>query len=87
MGLALEPALLILDEPTQGLAETEIDQFMSLIREVAQSATVLLIEHNMGVVMEIADRITVLNFGAVLAEGTPEEIRNDDAVRHAYLGA
>lgn len=87
MGLALEPALLILDEPTQGLAESEIDQFMALIREVAQSATILLIEHNMGVVMELASRITVLNFGAVLAEGTPEEIRNNDDVRHAYLGA
>ncbi len=87
MGLALEPALLIHDEPTQGLAESEIEQFMALIREVSQSATILLIEHNMGVVMELADKITVLNFGAVLAEGTPDEIPKDDAVRHAYLGA
>ncbi len=85
--LVQKPKLLILDEPTQGLAESEIEQFMALIREVSQSATILLIEHNMGVVMELADKITVLNFGAVLAEGTPDEIRKDDAVRHAYLGA
>jgi len=86
MGLALAPKLLILDEPTQGLAEGEIETFNTLIRTVAEDATVLLIEHNMNVVMALADRITVLNFGEVLAEGTPEEIRANEDVQSAYLG-
>ena len=87
MGLALGPKLLILDEPTQGLADGEIENFVELVRGVVCEATVLLIEHNMGVVMRLADRITVLNFGKVLAEGSPEEIRADAAVQSAYLGA
>ena len=81
-----EPKLLILDEPTQGLAAGEIETFNDLIRTVAKDATVMLIEHNMHVVMALADRITVLNFGEVLAEGTPEEIRANDDVQSAYLG-
>jgi branched-chain amino acid transport system ATP-binding protein len=86
MGLALAPKLLILDEPTQGLAEGEIESFVALIREVANEATVLLIEHNMDVVMALASTITVLDMGKVLAEGTPAEIRADAAVQRAYLG-
>ena len=87
LGLALEPRLLILDEPTQGLARDEISAFCALIREIAKDATVLMIEHNMSVVLELADRITVLDRGAVIAEGTPAEIENDDAVQQAYLGS
>ena len=87
MGLALKPRLLILDEPTQGLADGEIEAFVQLVREIARDATVLLIEHNMKVVMELAHRITVMNAGSILAEGTPEEIRGNDAVQAAYLGA
>ncbi|MER9416312.1 ABC transporter ATP-binding protein [Mesorhizobium sp. M0306] len=86
MGLALKPRLLILDEPTQGLADSEIDNFIELVREIADSATVLLIEHNMPVVMQLADRITVFNAGRILAEGTPEQIRANAAVQDAYLG-
>jgi branched-chain amino acid transport system ATP-binding protein len=86
MGLALAPKLLILDEPTQGLADAEITAFNALIREVTPQTTVLLIEHNMEVVMDLADRITVLNMGAKLAEGTPAEIRANAAVQAAYLG-
>ncbi|QDZ03430.1 ABC transporter ATP-binding protein [Nitratireductor mangrovi] len=86
MGLALAPRLLILDEPTQGLSDAEIESFIKLVREIAQSATVLLIEHNMPVVMALAGRITVMNAGAILAEGTPDEIRTNSAVQHAYLG-
>ena len=86
MGLALKPRLLILDEPTQGLADSEIDNFIALVREIARSATVLLIEHNMPVVMHLADRITVFNAGRILAEGTPEAIRENAAVQEAYLG-
>jgi branched-chain amino acid transport system ATP-binding protein len=86
MGLALHPRLLILDEPTQGLAAGEIAGFMALVRAVAAEATVLLIEHNMEVVMGLADRITVLNHGRVLASGTPGVVRADAAVQAAYLG-
>lgn len=86
MGLGQQPRLFILDEPTQGLAESEVEEFKRLIRALANDTTVLLIEHNMGVVMETADYITVLNFGETLAEGTPAEIRGNDAVQTAYLG-
>jgi len=87
MGLALKPKLLILDEPTQGLSDAEIDNFIALVREVAKDATVLLIEHNMPLVMQLAHRITVLDRGAILAEGTPEDIRANAAVQAAYLGS
>ncbi len=86
MGVAQAPRLLILDEPTQGLAESEIAEFNALIRSLAGDTTILLIEHNMNVVMELADRITVLETGAVLAEGTPAEIKSNPDVQEAYLG-
>jgi branched-chain amino acid transport system ATP-binding protein len=87
MGLALTPRLLILDEPTQGLAASEIDGFKTLVRSLVPQTTILLIEHNMEVVMDLATRITVLNFGRVLATGTPSEIRANPSVQEAYLGA
>lgn len=87
MGLALNPKLLILDEPTQGLAASEIEGFKALVRSLVPETTVLLIEHNMEVVMDLATRITVLTFGRVLATGTPQEIRANPAVQEAYLGA
>ena len=80
------PKLLILDEPTQGLAESEIAEFNALIEALAGETTILLIEHNMNVVMALADRITVLETGAVLAHGTPGEIKSNPAVQEAYLG-
>ncbi|MES2664674.1 MAG: ABC transporter ATP-binding protein [Pseudomonadota bacterium] len=86
MGLALRPRVLILDEPTQGLAAGEIDSFRALVRSLVPDMAVLLIEHNMEVVMDLADRITVLNSGKVLAVGTPAEIRANRAVQDAYLG-
>ncbi len=86
MGLGQDPKLLILDEPTQGLSDGEIAHFIELIRALSARATVLLIEHNINVVMALADRITVLNFGEVIAEGTPDEIRANTAVQAAYLG-
>lgn len=86
MGLAQAPRLLILDEPTQGLSDSEIGEFNALIRAIASQTTILLIEHNMHVVMELADFITVLNFGEVLAEGEPAAIRANRAVQEAYLG-
>lgn len=86
MGLVQAPRLLILDEPTQGLSDAEIAGFKALIRELAATTTILLIEHNMSVVMEVADRVTVLNFGEILAEGTPEEMHANADVQAAYLG-
>jgi len=86
MGLSLKPRLLILDEPTQGLSDGEIDNFVTLVGEIAKDATVMLIEHNMAVVMSLARRITVMDQGRVLAEGEPDEIRADPAVQAAYLG-
>ena len=87
MGVSQSPRLLILDEPTQGLAEVEIEGFNTLIRRLAGDTTILLIEHNMNVVMALADRITVLETGRVLAQGTPDEIRANQAVQDAYLGS
>jgi len=86
MALALEPKLLILDEPTQGLAPAEIVAFCDLVRDIARSATVLLIEHNLKVVLELARRITVMDQGRVIAEGAPAEIERHPAVQRAYLG-
>jgi branched-chain amino acid transport system ATP-binding protein len=87
MGVAQTPRLLILDEPTQGLAESEIEGFNTLIKSLAGETTILLIEHNMNVVMALADRITVLETGEILANGTPAEIHNNQAVQDAYLGS
>lgn len=86
MGLALRPRVLILDEPTQGLASGEVANFAALVRSLVPETTVLLIEHNMELVMGLAHRITVLNFGQVLATGTPAEIRANRTVQAAYLG-
>lgn len=86
MGLSLSPRVLILDEPTQGLASGEIAGFKALVRSLVPRTTVLLIEHNMDVVMDLAQRITVLNLGRHLATGTPAEIRANPAVQDAYLG-
>ncbi|MFQ5959261.1 MAG: ABC transporter ATP-binding protein [Alphaproteobacteria bacterium] len=86
MGLALEPELLILDEPTQGLAQEEISGFCALIRTISRDATILLIEHNMSVVLELAEKITVMDKGAIIAEGTPAEIERHPEVQRAYLG-
>jgi branched-chain amino acid transport system ATP-binding protein len=87
MGLALRPSLLILDEPTQGLSDAEIARLCALVREAARAVTVLLIEHNMDVVMDIAQRITVFDRGRILAEGSPDEIRGNQDVRRVYLGS
>ena len=86
MGLVQDPKVFILDEPTQGLAESEIANFIELITSLAGETTILLIEHNMKVVMEAADFITVLDHGRILASGTPAEISNNSAVQAAYLG-
>jgi len=86
MSLAADPKLLILDEPTQGLAEAEIENLTQLIREISKSVNVLLIEHNMEVVFNLAEHVTVMDNGSILAEGTPTEIENNHAVQASYLG-
>jgi branched-chain amino acid transport system ATP-binding protein len=86
MALALRPTLLILDEPTQGLAGDEIEAVCRLVQAIAGETTVLLIEHNMAVVLELANRVTVMDQGRILADGTPREIEAHPEVQRAYLG-
>ena len=86
MGIAQNPKLLILDEPTQGLSDLEIENFKKLIKKISATVTVLLIEHNMDVVMSIADKITVLHFGEIIAEGDKKSIQRNPVVQKAYLG-
>jgi branched-chain amino acid transport system ATP-binding protein len=85
--LALEPQVMLLDEPTQGMGHEDVGRVVSLIRKVAEGRTVLLVEHNLSVVQDLADRVTVLARGAVLAEGTYAEVSRDPAVLEAYIGA
>jgi branched-chain amino acid transport system ATP-binding protein len=86
IALAADPVLLLLDEPTAGMSPEETDETMVLIRELAAGRTIVLVEHKMKLVMKISDRITVLHQGQVLADGTPEEIRANEAVQRTYLG-
>lgn len=84
--LALDPKMLLLDEPMAGMAHEDIDRVAELIRRVAANRTVLMVEHNLSVVASLCDKITVLARGRVLAEGTYEEVSKNDSVIEAYLG-
>ena len=84
--LMAKPRLLLLDEPASGLDENELDEFSQLIVELRSSMGILLVEHNMEFVMPLVDRIVVLNFGEVIASGSPQEIRTNPDVLAAYLG-
>jgi len=88
MAVAQEPALLLLDEPTQGLSPEDTVATVAVIRQVArrQKLTILLVEHDMDVVFDLADRISVLHFGQLIAEGPPDQIRANADVQLAYLG-
>jgi branched-chain amino acid transport system ATP-binding protein len=88
MALALQPRLLLLDEPTAGMGDQETYEITQLIRRLHKDRklTIVLIEHDMRVVFHLADRITVLDQGSFLAEGTPPEIAANEAVQTAYLG-
>ncbi|WP_407925082.1 ABC transporter ATP-binding protein [Amycolatopsis pittospori] len=84
--LAGEPDLLLLDEPAGGLSSVEITEIGELVRGLAERMSVMLVEHHMDLVMGVCDEIVVLDFGKVIAHGTPDEIRADPAVQAAYLG-
>jgi branched-chain amino acid transport system ATP-binding protein len=85
--LAMNPTLMLLDEPTQGMGAEDVDRIVALIRRVAQGRTVLMVEHNLSVVSRLCDRITVLARGAVLAEGDYQTVSADPRVREAYMGS
>jgi len=85
IALATEPQLLCLDEPTAGMSAGETDHTIALVRRIAKDLTILIVEHDMTVVMGLADRITVLHYGAILAEGTPAEIQSNPRVLEVYL--
>jgi branched-chain amino acid transport system ATP-binding protein len=84
--LAMEPELMLLDEPTQGMGHEDVDRVTKLIKRVGAGRTILMVEHNMNVVSSIADRITVLARGAVLAEGSYAEVSRNPDVMQAYMG-
>jgi branched-chain amino acid transport system ATP-binding protein len=85
IALATEPQLLCLDEPTAGMSTVETHDTMALVRSIAKNLTILIVEHDMQVVMELAQRITVLHYGQILAEGTPSEIQQNPQVLEVYL--
>lgn len=85
--LAMEPQLMLLDEPTQGMGLEDVDRIRRLIKQVSADRTILMVEHNMSVVASIADTITVLQRGAVLAEGPYEQVSRNPAVIEAYMGS
>jgi branched-chain amino acid transport system ATP-binding protein len=85
IALATEPQLLCLDEPTAGMSATETHDTMELVRRISKDLTILIVEHDMQVVMELCHHITVLHYGEVLAEGTPAEIQRNPRVLEVYL--
>jgi branched-chain amino acid transport system ATP-binding protein len=85
--LALDPQILLLDEPTAGMGHEDIEPITDLIRESAQGRTVLMVEHNMSIVSGICDKITVLQHGRLLAEGSYDEVSTDERVITAYIGS
>jgi len=85
IALATQPTLLCLDEPTAGMSAAETHDTIALVRSIAKNLTILIVEHDMPLVMEIASRITVFNYGAVLADGPPAEIQNNPRVQEVYL--
>jgi branched-chain amino acid transport system ATP-binding protein len=84
--LALDPELMLLDEPTQGMGHEDVGRVVALIRRVSEGRTVLMVEHNLSVVHDLAHRVTVLARGSVLAEGTYDEVSRSPAVLEAYIG-
>jgi branched-chain amino acid transport system ATP-binding protein len=86
IALATKPKLLLLDEPTAGLSPPETRQTIELIKKISEGLTIILVEHKMKVVMEVSSKVTVLYYGSLLVQGTPDEIRNNEEVKRVYLG-
>ena len=86
MVLATEPKVILLDEPLAGMGHAEAARMIDIIRRLKDGRAVLLVEHDMDAVFALADRLTVMADGKVIASGDPEHVRNDSAVRQAYLG-
>jgi branched-chain amino acid transport system ATP-binding protein len=86
IALATEPKVLLLDEPTAGMTKEQTREAVSLIKKITKGKTLMVVEHDMDVVFNMADRITVLSYGEVLATGSPQEIRENERVKKAYLG-
>ncbi|MEQ9328437.1 MAG: ATP-binding cassette domain-containing protein, partial [Rhodospirillales bacterium] len=86
MALATEPRMLLLDEPMAGMGPEESQRMVDVLLGLKGDKTMLLIEHDMDVVFTLADRISVLVYGQLIASGTPEQVRSDEAVKRAYLG-
>ena len=84
--LALEPQLMLLDEPTQGMGHEDVDRVVELIKRVSKGRTVLMVEHNLSVVEKLSDAITVLQRGQILSEGPYEVVSKDPRVLEAYVG-
>ena len=84
--LALDPELMLLDEPTQGMGHEDVDRVVELIRKVSANRTILMVEHNLSVVETLCDRLTVLQRGSVLAEGDYATVSKDPRVLEAYVG-
>jgi branched-chain amino acid transport system ATP-binding protein len=84
--VAVQPELILLDEPTAGLNAEETRKAIGLIRRVSEGKTLVMVEHDMEVVFTLADRISVIHYGRVLASGPPSEIRSSEEVKRAYLG-
>lgn len=86
MALATDPVLLLLDEPTAGSTPVETSMTMDLVRELSKTLSIMIVEHKMDVVMNLAQRITVMHQGRIIADGTPNEIKNNELVKSVYLG-
>ena len=84
--MATNPSLLLLDEPLAGMSPRERVETVQLLKSIREGRTMVVIDHDMDAIFELAERITVLSEGRILTEGTPEEIKNDAAVQEAYLG-
>jgi branched-chain amino acid transport system ATP-binding protein len=86
IALAIDPELLLLDEPAAGMSQVEIEDLLELVEDLVSEYTIMFVEHNMDIVMSISDTVTVLHNGRIISSGAPETVRSDDAVQEAYLG-
>lgn len=87
IALALEPQIVLFDEPTAGMSANETERFVELVESLPTTLTLLMIEHDLDVVFSLADQVTVLHLGKVLAQGTPQEVRSSQIVQETYIGA